>query len=63
MHTHQLTLDGRIRALLQDVLRGDCPAEDATLRLRGEVIAGFFRGVDSEKKRSGGRRSLVEILP
>jgi hypothetical protein len=56
MNYHELTLEGRLRALLRDVQAGRFSEEDATLRLRGEVIAGFYRGSEAQKKRSGRRR-------
>jgi hypothetical protein len=58
MNLHELTLEGRLRALLRDVQTGVYSEEDATLRLRGEVLSGFYRGAAAEKKRSGGRRDL-----
>ena len=56
MYTQELTLEGRLRAILRDVQDGLSSQEDATLRLRGEVIAGFFRGAEAQKKRPGERR-------
>ena len=56
MREHELTLEGRLRAILRDVQDGLYSNEDATLRLRGEVLSGFFRGVEAQKKRPGGRR-------
>ena len=58
MNIQELTLEGRLRALLRDVQTGVYSHEDATLRLRGEVLAGFYRGSEAEKKRSGGRRNF-----
>jgi hypothetical protein len=54
MNTNELTLEGRLRALLREVQRGGCSEEEAALRLRGEVIAGFFRGAEVEKRRARG---------
>ena len=56
MYTQELTLEGRLRAILRDVQDGLYSQEDATLRLRGEVIAGFFRGAEAQKKRPDQRR-------
>lgn len=56
MHTEELTLEGRLRAILRDVQDGMYSNEDAALRLRGEVLAGFFRGVEAQKKRPDERR-------
>ena len=58
MYTNELTLEGRLRALLRELQRGDCSEDEATLRLRGEVIAGFFRGVEGQKKRAWRTRSF-----
>jgi len=58
MNTHGLTLEGRIRALLRDLQRGLCDEEDVTILIRGEVVAGFYRGIEAQKKRSGGMRSF-----
>ena len=57
-HDDTLTLEGRLRALLREVATGSYSVEEATLRLRGEVVAGFFRGAEAQKKRPLTRRSL-----
>ena len=56
MNSHELTLEGRLRAILRDVQDNMYSNEDAALRLRGEVLAGFFRGVEAQKKRPDERR-------
>jgi len=56
-HDDSLTLEDRLRALLREVVAGSYSVEEATLLLRGEVLAGFFRGAEAQKKRPLTRRS------
>lgn len=48
--TNQVTLDVRLRAIVQGVTGGLYGVEDATLLLRGEVLAGYFRGREAKTK-------------
>ena len=50
--TNQVTLDVRLRAIVQGVTDGLYELEDATLLLRGEVLAGYFRGREAKTKAS-----------
>lgn len=50
--TNQVTLDVRLRAIVQGVTDGLYELEDATLLLRGEVLAGYFRGREGKTKAS-----------
>ncbi len=45
-----LSLDDRLRTLLRSVIVGSRSVEDATLLLRGEIIASFLRGHESKTK-------------
>ena len=45
-----LSLDDRLRTLLRSVIVGSRSVEDATLLLRGEIIASFLRGYESKTK-------------
>ena len=56
MNQNFMTLEDRLRALLSEVLAGSYSVEEATLLLRGEVLAGFFRGAEAQKKRPQKRR-------
>jgi hypothetical protein len=46
----QMTLDGRLRALLTEVKHGSFSVEEAALLLRAEVVASFMRGHESGKR-------------
>ena len=51
-NTKQFTMEGRLRVIVQAVVDGSYGVEDATLLLRGEVLAGYFRGREAKTKAS-----------